>query len=354
MNLIQLLLLPLSFIYQLVLRLRNSLYTHGIFGVTSFDLPIINVGNLAFGGTGKTPHIEYLIRLLKDSYKVAVLSRGYKRKTTGYLFGDQQATAMSLGDEPYQIFRKFREIEVAVSENRVLGVPNLLFDAPETEVILLDDAYQHRAIKPGLNILLTEQNSLYVNDHLAPAGYLREYASAAERANCIVVTKCKTDLSLEERKSIIAQLKPLGHQSVYFSYLKYGELVPYFEPLVHNETTAVIAFAGIANPLPFFQYIESKYQHVITKSFPDHHQLSEIEIERLLETFDEINSDHKIFVSTEKDFQKLVQGPQAEKLKKYPFYYIPIEVAFFADDSSNFNQKVIHYVSENSPNTYIP
>ncbi len=354
MNLFQLLLLPLSLLYQLVLRLRNSLYSRGIFGVTTFDLPIINVGNLAFGGTGKTPHIEYLIRLLKEKHKVAVLSRGYKRKTTGYLFGDEHATAMSLGDEPYQIFRKFRDIVVAVAENRVLGVPYLLFDAPETEVILLDDAYQHRAIKPGLNILLTEQNRLYINDHLAPVGYLREYASAAERADCIVVTKCKTDLSLEERKSIIAQLKPLGHQSVYFSFLKYGELVSYFEPSVANETNAVLAFAGIANPQPFFQYLESKYQHVITKSFPDHHQLSEIEIERLLETFDEIKSDHKIIVSTEKDFQKLVQGPQAEKLKQYPFYFIPIEVAFFAEDSSNFNQKVIQYVSENSTNTYVP
>ena len=229
MTLFRILVAPFTLLYVGILYLRNLCYNKGLLTETSFELPIINVGNLAFGGTGKTPHIEYLIHLLKPNYKVAVLSRGYKRKTIGYFFASNESTAAQIGDEPRQIKQKFKdEIDLAVSENRVIGVPNLLFDAPETDIILLDDAFQHRAIKAGLNILLTDYNNLFTQDYLTPSGTLREYRAGYKRADIIIVTKCNADLSDSEKQQIIAEIKPLAHQKVYFSYQKFSDLVHYY------------------------------------------------------------------------------------------------------------------------------
>ena len=351
MKAFQYILLPLSLLYQGVLRLRNYFYDTGIFGVTTFDIPTINVGNLAFGGTGKTPHIEYLIRLLQPLVKVAVLSRGYKRKTIGYQFGNSQSTPFTLGDEPYQIYSKFENVAVAVAENRVLGIPDLLYDAPETQLILLDDAYQHRALKPGVNILLTDQALLYVDDFLVPSGYLREYASASQRADIIIVTKCKPNMPVEERTAIKNKLAILPQQRLYFSYIKYGNLIPYFGASALVQTDTAVAFAGIANTSSFEEYLKNKYKHVTVKTFADHHAISELEIDKLLAQFNEDASANKILVSTEKDYQKLVQSPFAEKLKSYPFYYLPIEIAFFEEDESAFNQQIMDYVKQNCTNT---
>jgi tetraacyldisaccharide 4'-kinase len=343
----QLLFLPLSLIYQLILRFRNYLYDSGVFGVTSFDIPSIGLGNLAFGGTGKTPHIEYLIQLLSKEKKVAVLSRGYRRKTSGYLLANAQSTPFTLGDEPYQMFSKFPQINVAVSENRVLGIPNLLMDVPETDIILLDDIYQHRGVLPGINILLSEQNKLYTDDQLVPSGYLREYPSAAKRADIIIVTKCNPELSLEERVRIRQKLQPLAHQKVFFSYLQYAELIPYFERKTDVQADTVLAFSGIANPEKFEAYLQSQFPVVLRQSFPDHHALKEQELNQLLYTFEEIKSLNKIIVSTEKDYQKLAQSEFAHKIKDLPIFYLPVRVEFFPEDKSIFDQIILQYVTKN-------
>lgn len=347
MKLIQYLLFPLSLVYQIILRFRNYLYDTGVFGVSSFDIPTINVGNLAFGGTGKTPHTEYLINLLKNRYRLGFLSRGYKRKTVGYVFADDKASPSIIGDEPFQIFNKFKEIAVAVSENRVLGIPNLLFDAPETEVILLDDAYQHRALKPGLNILLTEQKQLYTDDFLVPAGYLREYASAANRADLIVVSKCEPGLSASAQEAIIKKLNPLPHQKVFFSGIQYGELVPFGKSVNYSKQAGVVAFAGIANPSPFETYVRSQFTEVNFKAFPDHHYISETEYQDLLTRFHALVQTEKILLTTEKDYQKLLESPWAEDLKQYPFYYLPIEVYFLAGYGDTFDAEIYRYVQQN-------
>lgn len=333
----------------MVLRIRNALYDSGVFGITEFDIPIINVGNLAFGGTGKTPHTEYLIRLLSPLKKVAVLSRGYKRKSSGYVFGSTQSDAFILGDEPYQILTKFDAVSVAVCENRVLGVPNLLFDAPETEVILLDDAFQHRAIKPGLNLLLTEASNLFTRDQLVPSGYLREYASASKRADAIIVSKCAPDLPIENRKRISEEIQLVAgsHIPVYFSYIRYGEPMAYEGNSRIMDKPAVLAFAGIARTESFTEYLQAQYDLKEFKRFPDHHQLSETEIKSILTLFESIEESNKVIISTEKDMQKLKQSAYASAINAYPFYYLPIEIEFFEDCKAQFNQQILNYVQSN-------
>lgn len=343
---------PFAFIYACILFLRNTCYDKKFLPETSFELPIINIGNLAFGGTGKTPHIEYLIRLLQSQYKLAVLSRGYKRKTSGYLFATNESTAFEIGDEPTQIKQKFRdEIALAVSENRVIGVPNLLFDAPETDVILLDDAFQHRAIKAGLNILLTDYNNPFYNDYLAPAGTLREYRAGYKRADLIVVTKCPDDLSAAEKETIIAKIKPLAKQRVFFSYQKYNSPVHYFngsKTIDSLKETDVLVFSGIAKAQSFEDYLAKNARAILyTKQFGDHHDFSTEEISELLTEFDQQVSKNKIIISTEKDAMRLQTDEFKTLLQQYPVYYLPMQVDFFETDKAAFNQYILNYVEQN-------
>ncbi|MES2380155.1 MAG: tetraacyldisaccharide 4'-kinase [Bacteroidota bacterium] len=344
---------PFAFIYACILFLRNTCYDKNLLRETSFELPIINIGNLAFGGTGKTPHIEYLIRLLKQQYKVAILSRGYKRKTSGYFFATNESTAFEIGDEPTQIKQKFKtEIDLAVSENRVIGVPNLLFDAPETDVILLDDAFQHRAIKAGLNILLTDYNNLFFNDYLTPAGTLREYRAGYKRADLIVVTKCPADLTVLEKEKIIAQIKPLAKQRVFFSYQKYDSLVHYFDGSIKTidelKETDLLLFSGIAKAQSFEDYLEKNAHSVMDAwQFGDHHDFTTEEITQLLAEFDKRASTNKIIISTEKDAMRLQTDAFKTLLQQYPIYYLPLQVDFFESDKSAFNQYILNYVEQN-------
>lgn len=347
---IQLFLFPLSLAYEGVLRFRNYLYDSEFFGSTEFDLPIISVGNLAFGGTGKTPHTEYLIRLLQTEFHPAVLSRGYGRKTSGYQVGNAQATPWTLGDEPFQMLKKFPGVPVAAAENRVLGIPNLLMDAPDTDVILLDDAFQHRAVKAGLNILLTEYHRLYSDDALFPSGYLREYKSASHRADVIVVTKCPPNLSVDQRQTVIQKLKSDQRQQVFFSWLEYGEPVPYFQTHSFGKPRQLIGLAGIANPELFINHLKSISPLVEFRRFPDHHNFKRSEIEHLLNGFDTVETPEKAIVTTEKDFQKLALSPFSDLLKEYPFFYIPIEVTFEASEKERFNQMIHEYVRTGSRN----
>ncbi len=344
---------PFAFIYACILFIRNTCYDKKLLPATSFELPIINIGNLAFGGTGKTPHIEYLIRLLQPHYKTAMISRGYKRKTSGYFFATNESTAFEIGDEPTQIKQKFKdEIALAVSENRVIGVPNLLFDAPETDVILLDDAFQHRAIKAGLNILLTDYNNLFFNDYLAPAGTLREYRSGYKRADLIIVTKCPIDITATEKENIITQIKPLTKQKVFFSYQKYDSLVHYFDGSLRTidslKETDIFIFSGIAKAKSFEDYLEKNTRSVIDAwQYGDHHNFTSDEITKLLAEFDKRISESKILISTEKDAMRLQTNEFKMLLQQYPIYYLPLQVDFFENDKAAFNQYILNYVEQN-------
>ncbi|MEO6136920.1 MAG: tetraacyldisaccharide 4'-kinase, partial [Ginsengibacter sp.] len=243
-------LLPLSIVYGGVIWVRNKLFDKKILRSASFNFPIICVGNLAVGGTGKTPMIEYLVRLLKDEYKVATLSRGYKRKTKGFAIADINTSALDIGDEPMQIHEKFPDISVAVAEERVEGIPQLLQAEPQTQVILLDDAFQHREVNAGMNILLTDYNNLYTRDFLLPAGDLRDGKGSSERADIIIVTKCKPYLNEDEKQKLIKEINPLTHQKVFFTKIEYS--IPYHlfskEEKLMEQDSSVLLVCGIANP----------------------------------------------------------------------------------------------------------
>ena len=242
-DILQIILLPLSLLYGTILLIRNKCYDWGILKSTQFNLPVIVVGNLTLGGTGKTPHIEYLIRLLKNNHKIATLSRGYKRKSKGFLLSNEDSTINDIGDEPLQYKLKFDPLIVAVDEKRVNGINNIKKIHPETDIILLDDAYQHRAVKAGLNILITEYNRPYNKDYVIPSGRLREFSCGSDRADIIIVSKTNADLSLLERKNVINQLKPKLHQAIYFSYIKYGEITPFTNTAKNTPNNTFLIFS---------------------------------------------------------------------------------------------------------------
>src|SRR5215213_2112934 len=270
------LLLPFAILFWLVVLVRNWMYKKNILKSTSFGLPIICVGNLSIGGTGKSPMVEYLVLHLKNLYKVATLSRGYKRKTTGYALATDDTTAIDVGDEPMQFHRKFPGVPVAVGEQRVLAIPQLLHDRPETEVIILDDAFQHRAIKAGFNILLTDYGNLFTRDFFLPTGDLRDSRSSYKRADVIVVTKCRPDLSEEERQEIIKEIAPLSHQQVFFSCIAYSTIYHIIRSTYGSidEETEVFLITGIANPRPLKKYIEDHVETYQMMHFNDHHIFS--------------------------------------------------------------------------------
>jgi len=346
---VQVLAFPLSILYQLVLRTRNSMFTLGILKETRFDIPTISVGNLAFGGTGKTPHIEYLIRLLSKQYKTAVLSRGYKRKTKSYVFATAHSTAEQIGDEPQQIKVKFPETALAVCEDRVLGLPMLLQDAPETEIVLLDDCYQHRYLKPGLNILLTDYSKLYCEDFLFPVGTLREYAAASIRADIVVVTKCPQGLPASAQEKIVNKLKLQKHQQVFFSSLKYDSICLYDNSKVELKKK-VLFFAGIANIDPVFHYLKTIFQEIEIVHFNDHHAYKKEELRNLETHFKQLGDEWQI-LTTEKDLSKLNTSENLGFLTQNQVCILPIQVAFIENESSgNFNQTILNYVGKYQSN----
>jgi len=312
---------------------RNAFYNHGIFKSYIFPVPVIVVGNLSTGGTGKTPQTEYLIRLLSSRFKVAVLSRGYKRKSKGFILANSSSNASTLGDEPYQFYSKFPNIHVAVDANRKNGIEQLLLlSAPQ--VILLDDAYQHRRVKAGLYILLTAYGDLYANDFILPAGNLREGRGGAKRAAIIVVTKCPPNLSAEQQNQIINKLKPLKGQKVYFTAIAYDDAI-------HSETDSIslitlddtpkILVAGIAKPKPFFDHLAESDDNCM--AYPDHHDFTEGELAEL----DKL-SETKIIITTEKDYMRLKGKLPADRL-----YYLPIKSEFI-DEADDFNNTILDYV----------
>ncbi|MEY2630614.1 MAG: Tetraacyldisaccharide 4-kinase [Bacteroidota bacterium] len=326
------LLFPIAVLYGLITSIRNYLYDKGILKSHAFDVPIIAVGNLSVGGTGKTPQIESLIRLLSPHYKIATLSRGYKRKSEGFILADANSNAEQLGDEPYQYFKKFPQIQVAVDADRRNGITQLLGQKDKPEVILLDDAYQHRKVKAGFYILLTAYGDLFCDDWMLPTGNLRESRSGAERADMIIITKCPNaipEIAQEKIKQKIGLDKP-----IFFSFVDYDDQVysatdSLSVSEIKNKTK--ILLAGIAKPKPFFDFLKADNDVVIT--YPDHHHFSNAEIVAL-----KSQAGEKIIVTTEKDFVRL----EAEILRKQ-LYYLPIKSRLISN-ATTFDQIILDYV----------
>jgi tetraacyldisaccharide 4'-kinase len=327
----------------------------GLFPSAEVEIPTISVGNLTMGGTGKTPHIEYLIRILKPEFYIATLSRGYGRKTKGYVLSDTQSTASDIGDEPLQFKKKFSGLRVAVDGNRVRGIKLLLKEYPSLQAILLDDAFQHRAVKPGLSIVLSDFSKLYLNDHMVPTGTLREFRSGIERADIIIVTKCPEILLPIERKRLLNEIAPKPHQRVYFSYIRYGDLIPVIgdgnNPLskefYFERNFSIALLTGIANTKPLEYYLKNKVKNIVPMKYKDHHHFTADDLKAIQKIFNNIASANKIILTTEKDAMRLKSPEYAESVKNLPLFYIPIEIDFHNKDKEEFNEQILHYVRAN-------
>lgn len=354
MNLLRLILFPFSLLYGLITYFRNKLFDWHILPSKSFPLPVISVGNLSVGGTGKSPHVEYLIRLLQKDYDIATLSRGYKRKSKGFVLADENSTVNELGDEPLQFYTKFKNIKVAVDEKRKRGISKLILQTPETQVVLLDDAHQHRYVKPGLSILLTDFHRPYSQDYPLPTGNLREFRGGAKRADIIIVTKTSKVLSPITRQRMLEEIKPLPHQKLFFSYIEHGNYTPLsgidFVPEKKKKYYSILLVAGIANTYPLEFYLKNFCEELEILKFQDHHQYTTKDITHIIETFDNIVTGNKIIVTTEKDAMRLAEMSLIRKLVRYPICYIPIEIKFHGNDKKDFDKKILDYVGKNSGN----
>lgn len=331
-------LFPLAILYWCLMGVRNWLYNWGFLKSHAFEIPIISVGNLSAGGTGKTPQIEYLIRLLSENYKVAVLSRGYKRTTQGFLLANEQSTAETIGDEPFQYYSKFPKIQVAVDANRKKGIDHLLGLPQKPDVILLDDAFQHRRVRAGFTLLLTAYNDLFCDDYSLPFGNLREPSFGKNRADVIVVTKCPIDLSELDQQQIVAKLKVT--QTVYFTTIQYDDCVysrDAVERVSEIKKESKVLVAGIAKPKLFFDFLKSAQDPTLV--YPDHHHYTKQDVEQM----DTIANGRKI-CTTEKDFVRLNGLLPAKQL-----FYLPIKTAFFT--KNNFDQSIMDYVGKSSRNS---
>lgn len=336
MKVFRFLLFPFAIVYDFVTRIRNLFFDRSIFKQTSFKTPVIIVGNLSVGGTGKTPQIEYLIRLLKDRYRTAVLSRGYKRKTVGFVLLNENHTAEDVGDEPLQYFKKFKNTTVAVDVNRVEGITNLI-ENNKPDLILLDDAFQHRKVKGICNVLLTKYDDLFVDDFLLPTGNLRESRSGARRADVIIVTKCPRNLSKSEQHKIREKLSRFN-KKVFFTCISYADrILGSIEiPTLELKNFEVLLITGIANPTPLVNYLKSlevEFQHL---KYADHHHFSENEIRDIKKIFNEMQPS-KIILTTEKDYVRLVNS-----IKNLS--YLPIETSFLNNESEAFNTLVTDFL----------
>ncbi len=356
------LLFPLTMWYAVGVRFRNLFYALGIKKQEAPHITTIGVGNLSTGGSGKTPHVEYLLRLLSDRYPTAMLSRGYKRKSKGYLLDDGSHDPALLGDEPAMIARKFPQVQVAVCEKRVEGVRRLMTapeipdnpenpesqESPETpstpKLIILDDVFQHRAIKPSINILLTEYSHPYFNDHILPYGDLREFKKARFRANIVIVTKCPAKLNPIEKHNILRELKLQNYQRIFFSYLKYGDLQTLGGSNVSvdlRRADNILCITGIAHPEPLLAELRqyTKVQHL---PFADHHDFTSGDIARIKETFATLPGSNNLIITTEKDAIRL-RG----KIDSLPVYILPVTVAFHKENDKDFDTLIESSVREN-------
>jgi tetraacyldisaccharide 4'-kinase len=338
MSKIRKILYPLSVLYGEVASIRNKMFDKGILKSTEFDIPVIVVGNLSVGGTGKTPQIEYLIRLLKKDYKIAVLSRGYKRKSKGFIIANKTSNAEKIGDEPFQYYQKFKDVIIAVDTDRVNGITQFKALKNPPEIVLLDDAFQHRKVNAGFNILLTPFNDLYVDDKVLPTGNLRERIEGAGRAQIIVVTKCPSELSNEMQYEIASKLKPTLYQTVFFTTIEYSDIVKNNKTELKVEKLKdykVLLITGIAKPKPLVEFLNSKKINFEHLQFPDHHDFSKKDIAAIKSKFEAIESENKIIVTTEKDYVRL-NGELDVK-------YLEIKTNFI-EHAQDFDKKVVNYI----------
>ena len=345
----RILLLPIALFYYIVLVIRHKLYDWHLLKSKRFEQPVINVGNLALGGTGKTPHVEYLIDLLSEQYHLCVVSRGYGRKTKGFQLANSSCGPETIGDEPVQYVNKFSEIMVAVDENRneAIELMNTIDRPPE--LYLLDDAFQHRSTQAGLSILLTTYNKLYTEDHLVPAGTLRDLKSAAKRADIIIVSKSPGDIDKFKKADILEKLNPLPHQTVYFSSLEYQELKEANHMAYQtnaDDADAVLLFCGIARPKDLEEELKRHYPHVELLAFPDHHFYSMTDVGNILQRFKKMAGTKKIIVTTEKDAARFKNSPYICQFDSVPVFVAPIKAKI--DEEEKFNEEILRYVQKNA------
>jgi tetraacyldisaccharide 4'-kinase len=354
-------LMPLSYLYGIAVSIRNWLFDKKILRSHQYNVPIICVGNLAVGGTGKTPHTEYLIRLLHKDFNVAVLSRGYKRSTKGYLLATADSTAEEIGDEPFQMMAKFRDIRVAVDSNRSHGIDNLLaLKDPPVDVILLDDAYQHRYVQANINILLTSCNRLFCSDALLPAGRLREPQEGKERANIVIVTKCPDDIKPIDFNVITKNLGLLPYQHLFFSNFVYGNLYKLFNkdnevkpfPLSSiDEETEVLLLTGVAHPDGLVNRLRDYVEVVRPMRFADHHHFTADDLVQIHNRFIKMNEQKRMIITTEKDAARLRFLPNISDVVKDNLYVLPVRIDFLQEKKETFNQLIADYVRKNQRNS---
>ncbi|HVA99327.1 MAG TPA: tetraacyldisaccharide 4'-kinase [Bacteroidia bacterium] len=348
MKFLRFFLFPFALIYGGIIAIRNLFFDTGIFASTKASIPLISVGNLTTGGSGKTPHVEYLIRLLKNNFRVATLSRGYGRSSKSFFLATNDSTANDIGDEPMQFKNKFPEITVAVDEKRLNGIHQLLKINPELDVFLLDDAFQHRSVKPHLSILLSDYKKIFRDDYLLPIGNLRESKNGYKRADIIIITKCPETITIAEKENICSKIKPLSNQKIFFSFLKYGNIISLnnTETNVLNLETEILLVTGIANSLPLESYLNGKVKSIFPMRFRDHHTFTTNDIQQIKNNFELLKSQQKIILCTEKDAMRFLHSSLLKPLKKLPFYYIPIEIYFQEEDKKQFDKMVLQIVSK--------
>lgn len=351
-------LLPFSWIYGSIVRFRNWLFDMGLKKSKSFSIPIISVGNITVGGSGKTPHVEYLIRLLHDKAKIAVLSRGYKRKSHGYVLAEESTTMPEIGDEPFQMHQKFSDIYVAVDAKRARGIENLQNDeaTKDVDVVLLDDAFQHRYVKPGINILLVDYHRLIIYDKMLPAGRLREPLSGKNRADIVIITKCPKDLKPMEFRVLTKAMDLYPFQKLYFTSIDYDTPKGVFEEkqieLDKLQDYHVLLLTGIASPKQMEHDLKPMTKDITNLSFGDHHSFKGKDIDRINDAFESI-PEPRIIITTEKDAVRLRETEGLYEKVKSNMYELPIKVSFMLDQQDNFNEKIISYVRKNSRNSIL-
>ncbi len=341
----KLLLYPVALIYGAVVWLRNRLYDTGFFASIEFSPPVISVGNLSVGGTGKTPHVEYLIRLLQYRFRVATMSRGYKRRTQGFLLADENTNALKIGDEPMQYHMKYPELVVSVAEERITGIPSLLQRRPDVEAVLLDDAFQHRSVKAGVNILITDYSKPFYTDHILPIGTLRERRASYKRANVIIVSKCPPALDTAGAEAMVQKINPLPEQKVFFTSIRYGQPYELFtkEPAGLSGKN-IILVCCIAKPEPLVNHLQQVAKDVHVMSYADHHYFLNRDLEEIKEAYNNWDVPNKIIATTEKDAARLLL--HEDKLREWgiSIVVLPIEVSFLFNKGAEFDNLVLNYV----------
>lgn len=354
---------PLSFLYGLITGFRNFLYNTEILKSHTFPMPVICVGNLTAGGTGKTPLTEYLVNLLREDFNVVVLSRGYKRKTRGFLFAGENSRSEDIGDEPLQIARKFPGITVAVDRKRVHGVREILEKKPDSEVIILDDAFQHRSITPGYSILLSDFDRLMIHDQMLPYGNLRESIANMKRADIIMITKSPETITPIQRRPIVRKIQKAPYQELFFTSITYKTPLPVFDDVTGEKdifsrrgkegSTGIVLVTGIANPKPLAGYLQKLTGEIINLSFGDHHRFSNSDFEKIMDTWESLKSSRKYLITTEKDAVRIREFTNIAKAIRKVFYYIPVGIKFLNDNREEFDNLIIEYVGKNKRNNRI-